>query len=154
MTPTTNTVTMIISEHKQYGQSMRQWTNQAPTIPRHSATKKLLAVPALLATLEENIQIPDRNGEMQHVWALIDCGASNICMTQRLLKRLGISGGTHHNPRHDRRCDATCKGKPEDADHSAVLGLSRTGRQIRRASRTNAGRRSSTWLTMGSQTTS
>ena len=61
------------------------------------------------------------------------------------------SGGTHHHPRHDRRCDATCEGQPEDVDHSPVHGLSRTGRQIRRASRANAGVRFSTWLTMVSK---
>jgi hypothetical protein len=64
------------------------------------------------------------------------------------------SGGTNHHPCHDRRCDATCKGQPEDADHSPVHGLSRTGRQIRRGSRANAGVRFSTWLTMVSQTKS
>jgi len=45
---------MIISEHKHYAQSKRQWTNQAPTILHHSATKKQLAVPALMADLDEN----------------------------------------------------------------------------------------------------
>ena len=40
MTTTTNTVTMIISEHKHYGQSKQQSTNQAPTILRHPASKK------------------------------------------------------------------------------------------------------------------
>ena len=64
------------------------------------------------------------------------------------------SGGTHHHPRHARRCDATCKGQPEDAEHSPVLGQSRTGRQIRRASRANVGVRFSTWLTIVSQTKS
>jgi len=54
MTTTTNIVTMIISEQKQYGQWKRQWTNQAPTILRHSATNKRLAVSALMATLDEN----------------------------------------------------------------------------------------------------
>ena len=59
------------------------------------------------------------------------------------------SGGTHHHPRPERRSDATCKGQSEeDADLSPVLGLSPTGRQIRRASRANAGVRFSTWLTI------
>jgi len=64
------------------------------------------------------------------------------------------SGGTHYHPRRDRRCDVTCKGKLEDADHSPVRALSRTGRQIRRASRANAGVRFSIWLTIVSQTKS
>jgi len=64
------------------------------------------------------------------------------------------SGGTHHHPRHDRRCDATCTGQPEDADHSPVLRLSRTGRQISRPSWANAGVQFSTWLTMVLQTKS
>ena len=98
--------------------------------------------------------IPDRSGEMQCLRAIIDCDATSIFMTPRLLKRLGISGGIHHNPRHDRRCDATCKGQPEDADYSPVRGLSRTGRQIRHASRANAGVRFSTCVTMVSQTKS
>jgi len=107
-----------------------------------------------MATVDENIQIPDIDGEMQRVRALIDSGATSIFMTPRLLMRLGISGGTHGHPRHDRRCNATCKGQPEDVDHSPVLGLSRTGRRIRGASRANARVRLSTWLTMDSQTKS
>jgi hypothetical protein len=94
------------------------------------------------------------NGEIRCVRALIDCGATSIFMTPRLLKRLGISGGTHHHPRHDRRCDAICKGQPEDADHSPVRELSRTGRQIGGASCPNVRIRFSTWLTMVSQTKS
>jgi hypothetical protein len=39
------------------------------------------------------------NGEMQRVQALIDCGATSIFMTLRILKGLRISGGTHHHPR-------------------------------------------------------
>ena len=64
------------------------------------------------------------------------------------------SGGTHHNPHHERRCDARCKGHLEEGDYSPVRGLSRTGRQIRRASRVDAGVRFSTWVTMVSQTKS
>ena len=107
------------------------------------------------ANIVHEVQIPDRSGEMQCVRAILDCGATSIFKTPRLFKRLGISSGSiHHHPCYDRRCDATCKGQPEDAGHSPVLGLSRTGRQIRRASRANAGVRSSTWLTMVSQTKS
>jgi hypothetical protein len=64
------------------------------------------------------------------------------------------SGGTHLHHPHDRMCDATCKAQLEDADHSPVCVVSRTGRQIRRASRANAGVQFSTWLTMVSQTKS
>jgi len=103
-----------------------------------------------MATVDENIQIPDRDSEMQCVRALIDCGATSIFMTPRLLMPLGISGGTHCHPRHDRRCNAMCKGQPEDVDHSPVLRLSRTGRQISGASRANARVRLSTRLTMDS----
>jgi len=106
------------------------------------------------AHIVHEVQIPDRNGEMQRVRVIIDCGVTSIFMAPRLLKRLWISGGTHHHPRHDRRCDATCKGQPEDADYSPVRGLSRTGRQIRHASRANAGVRFSTCVTMVSQTKS
>ena len=53
------------------------------------------------------------------------------------------SAGPHHYPRNDQWCDATCKGQPEDADHSQVLGQSHTGRQIRCASRANTAVQSS-----------
>ena len=91
---------------------------------------------------------------MHCVRALMDSVATSIFMTPRLLKRLRISGGTHHHPRHDWRCDATCKGQPEHTDHSPVLRLSRNGGQIRRASRADAGAQFTTWLTVVSQRTS
>jgi len=76
--------------------------------------------------------------------------------TPRLLKATrDISlGGTHHHPRHwtDEWCNI--QRIPEDADHSPVLGLSCTGRQIRRASHANACIRFNTWLTMVPQTKS
>jgi len=56
--------------------------------------------------------------------------------------------GTHHHPRPEQRSDATCEGQPEDADHSLVIGLSRTGWWIRRAIHANARVRPSTWITM------
>jgi len=62
--------------------------------------------------------------------------------------------GTHHYPCHDWRCYATCKWQPEAADRKPVLGLSPTGRQIRCASRANAGVWSFTSRTMVSQTKS
>jgi len=40
--------------------------------------------------------IPDRNGEMQCVQAIVDCSATSIFMTPRLLKRLGISHQVAH----------------------------------------------------------
>jgi len=43
------------------------------------------------ANIVHEVQIRDRNGEMQRVRALIDCGATSISMAPRLLKRLGIS---------------------------------------------------------------
>jgi hypothetical protein len=42
------------------------------------------------------VQIRDRNGKMQRVRALIDCGATSIFMAPRLLKRLGISHEAAH----------------------------------------------------------
>jgi len=108
-----------------------------------------------MVTLEENIQIPDTNGEMQRVRAIVDCGATSIFMTPRLLKRLAIS---------HQAADITTLGRnggvmqharaPEDADHCLVLGLSRTGIQMSRASRANACIRFSMWLTMVPQTKS
>jgi len=90
----------------------QQSTNQAPASFHYSASKKLkLAARALMATLDKNIQIPGKNGEMQCVPALIDCGATSIHMTPRLQVTRDItSGGTNHHPCHDQRCDATCKG--------------------------------------------
>ena len=44
------------------------------------------------------VQIQERNGEMQRVWALIDCGATSIFMAPRLLKRLGMSHEAAHIP--------------------------------------------------------
>jgi hypothetical protein len=64
------------------------------------------------------------------------------------------SGGTHHHPRHDWRCDATCSAQPEDVDHSPARGQSRTGRQIRYASHSNTGIQFSTLLTIVSHSTS
>jgi len=57
-------------------------------------------------------------------------------------------GGIYRHPLPKGRGDATCKGQPEDADHSPVFGLSCTGRWIRRASRANACIQSSTWIPM------
>jgi hypothetical protein len=88
------------------------------------------------AHIGQEVQIPDRNGVMQRIRAIIDCGATTIVMTPRLLKRLGTSGGTHHHPSHDWRYDVTCKGQLEDMDHSPVLGLSCTGRQMAGQTRT------------------
>jgi hypothetical protein len=114
--------------------------------------KNLLAVPALLATLDENQMV------RCNVYGLLSTAAkpaSSYKDTEASQVTRNItSGGIHLHPRHDQRCDATCKGQPEDADHIPVLGLSRTGRQIRRASRANAGVRFSTWRTMVSQTKS
>jgi len=73
---------MMTSEHKDYGQSRRQSTDQAPTILRHSVTKKKTVGGA--GTPGDSGQ--KSNGEMQCVWALIDCGATSILMTPRLLK--------------------------------------------------------------------
>jgi len=42
------------------------------------------------------VQIRDRNGEIQRVRALIDCGATSIFMAPRLLKQLGISHEVAH----------------------------------------------------------
>jgi len=64
------------------------------------------------------------------------------------------SGGPHHRPRQECMSDATCNAQPENVDHSAVLGWSRTGRQISCAHHANASVQSSTWLTMVPQTKS
>jgi hypothetical protein len=48
------------------------------------------------AHIVHEVQIRDRNGEMQRVQALIDCGATSICMAPRLMKRLGISHEAAH----------------------------------------------------------
>jgi len=73
----------------------------------------------------------------------------HLCDTDAFQATWNITtGGTHHNPCHDWRCDATCKGQLEDADHSPVLGLSHTGRQMRHASHANVGVRFSTWHTL------
>jgi len=48
------------------------------------------------AHIIHEVQIRDRNGEMQHVQALIDCGPGRILMAPRLLKRLGISHESAH----------------------------------------------------------
>jgi len=48
------------------------------------------------AHIIHEVQIRDRNGEMQRVRALIDCGATSIFMAPRLLKRLGISHEAAH----------------------------------------------------------
>jgi hypothetical protein len=37
------------------------------------------------AHIVHEVQIRDRNGEMQRFWALIDCGATSIFMAPRLL---------------------------------------------------------------------
>jgi len=60
-------------------------------------------------------------------------------------------GGTHHHPQPTLRSDVSCKGQPEDASHSPVIGLSRTSKWIRHTSRTDVHVRSSTWLTLVSQ---
>ena len=43
------------------------------------------------AHIVHEVQIRDRNGEMQHVRDLIDCSVFSISLAPRLLKRLGIS---------------------------------------------------------------
>ena len=48
------------------------------------------------AHIVHELQIRDKTGEMQHVRALIDCGATSILMSPRLLKRLGISHEAAH----------------------------------------------------------
>jgi hypothetical protein len=48
------------------------------------------------AHIVHEVQIRDRNGEMQRVRALIDCSATSIFMAPRLLKRLGISHEAAH----------------------------------------------------------
>jgi len=53
-TTMTTTMTVMTSEDKDYGQLRRQSTNQAPTILHHSATNNLVAVPALMVTMDEN----------------------------------------------------------------------------------------------------
>jgi len=85
-----------------YLRAQALWTIEA-AINKSSANdpltlskQKLLAAQALMATLDDNIQLPDRNGEMQRVRALVDCGATSIFMTPRLLKRLGISHQAAH----------------------------------------------------------
>jgi len=109
--PTTmTTMTRMTSEHKDYGQSRWQSANQAPTTLRHSASKsywrhrhywwlwtKMLSQSLCGTETTDSthrgreIQIPDRNGKMQCVRVIIDCGATTIFLTPRLLKWLGIS---------------------------------------------------------------
>jgi len=48
------------------------------------------------AHIIHEVQIRDRNGKMQRIRALIDCGATSIFMAPRLLKRLGISHEAAH----------------------------------------------------------
>jgi len=74
--------------------------------------------------------------------------------TPRLLKatRHITSGGTHHHCRHWMEEWCNMQRTPEDAEHSPVLGLSRTGRQIRCTSHANACIRFRMWLTMVPQT--
>jgi hypothetical protein len=48
------------------------------------------------AHIVHEVQIRDRNGEIQLVQALIDCGETSICMAPWLLKRLGISHEAAH----------------------------------------------------------
>jgi hypothetical protein len=48
------------------------------------------------AHIVHKVHIRDRNGEMQPLRALIDCGATSIFMAPRLLKRLGISHEAAH----------------------------------------------------------
>jgi hypothetical protein len=43
------------------------------------------------------VHIPDRNGEMQHVRALIDCAVGSFFLAPRVLKRLGILHETAHS---------------------------------------------------------
>jgi len=42
------------------------------------------------------VQIRDRHGEMQRVRHLIDCGATSICTSPRLLRRLGLQHQVAH----------------------------------------------------------
>jgi len=48
------------------------------------------------AHIVHEVQIRERNGGMQRVLVLIDCGATSIVMAPRLLKRLGISNEAAH----------------------------------------------------------
>jgi hypothetical protein len=156
-TTTTTTMTMMTSEHMDYGQSRRQSANQVPTILRHSASKNYWRRRHYWR-LWTNIYKYQTEMARCNAYGLLSTVAQPASLYKDTeasqVTRNITSGGTHHHPHHDRRCDATCKGQPEDADHSPVRGLSPTGRQIRRASRANAGVRSSTWLTMVSQTKS
>jgi len=87
MKTTTNTVTMIISEHRNYGQRKRQRsfdTQQAKTIGGIGGAGNN-------GDSGWTSTIPDISGEMQCLPAIIDCDATSIFMTPRLLKWLGIS---------------------------------------------------------------
>jgi len=129
-------------------------TNDSLTLSK----QKLLAavaVQATMETLDENVQYRTEVARC-NAYVLLSTAAQPASLykdTEAFQATRNItSGGTHHHPRHDRRCDATCKGQPEDADHSPVRGLFHTGGQIKRASRANARIRFSPWLTMVSQT--
>ena len=88
MTTTTNSVTMIISEHKHYGQSKRQWTNQAPTVFDTQQAKTIGGIGGTgnKGDSGQTSTIPDRSGEMQCLRANINCDATSIFMTPRLLE--------------------------------------------------------------------
>jgi len=141
---------MMTAEDEDSGQLRRQSTNQAPTILHHSAATNYWRCRHSWR-LWTKIKLWDGmctgSYRLRHNQHCYDPEASHVT-------RDITSGGTHHHPRHDWRCDATCKGQPEDVDHSPVCGLFRTGGQIRRPSRATAGVQFSTWDTMVSETTS
>ena len=131
-------------------------TNNSLTLSKQKLSAAL-AVQAIMATLDKKVQYRTEVARCK-AYVLLSTAAQPASLytdTEAFQATRNItSGGTHHHPRHDRRWDATCKGQPEDMDHSPVRGLSHTGRQIKRASRANAHIRFSTWLTMVSQTKS
>jgi len=174
---------------------MRQLTNQAPTIFRHSASKKLkLATHALMATLDEVqphqmslessvvLESPRARMLSQYLYGTETQDSANIghevlyrtevarCNAYRLLSTASQPASLWHrgfssdSGYHIRRHSSppspwpevwcNMQGTMEDADHSLVLGLSRTGIQISRASHANAFIQFSTWLTMVPQTKS
>jgi len=47
------------------------------------------------------VQIRYQHGELQRIQALIDCGASSICISPELLNRLGLPHEAAHITTHD-----------------------------------------------------
>jgi len=130
--------------------------------------KRMLAAQAIMATLDENAtsisiwqtlftKYKYQTEEARcNAYRLLSTAAQRVSLWPEAsqVTRDITSGGIHHHPRHDWRCDGTCKGQPEDVAHCPIFGLSRTWGQIRRASHAIAGVQFSTWLTMVSQTKS